>query len=93
MTELDPLLAERLRTVGLDPAAFGEPWDAWRRLRERFGPRATLIDRYALEAAQRGLRPEQLPAELGARVAAEVIQVQFPGLGQAPDTLAQRAAR
>ncbi len=75
MTELDPLLAERLRTVGLDPAAFGEPWDAWRRLRERFGPRATLIDRYALEAAQRGLRPEQLPAELRARLAAEVFRV------------------
>jgi GrpB-like predicted nucleotidyltransferase (UPF0157 family) len=84
VTELDPLLAERLRTVGLDPAAFGEPWDAWRRLRERFGPRATLIDRYALEAAQRGLRPEQLTAELRARLAAEVLRIQFPALEFAP---------
>lgn len=84
MTELDPLLAERLRTVGLDPAAFGEPWDAWRRLRERFGPRATLIDRYALEAAHRGLQVGQLPADVRAQLGAEVLRVQFPGLEFAP---------
>ena len=84
MTELDPLLTERLRTVGLDPASFGEPWDAWRRLRERFGPRATLIDRYALEAAHRGLQVGQLPADVRAKLGAEVLRVQFPGLEFAP---------
>lgn len=92
MTELDPLLAERLRTVGLDPAAFGEPWDAWRRLRARFGPRATLIDRYALEAAHRGLQVEQLPADVRAQLGAEVLRVQFPGLEFAPGWVAAHAS-
>ena len=84
MTELDSLLAGRLRTAGIDPAAFGDPAEAWRRLRERFGPRATLIDRYALEAAHRGLHVEQLPADVRAQLGAEVLRVQFPGLEFAP---------
>jgi hypothetical protein len=42
-------LARRLSEVGLDPVDFGDPSEAWRRLHARFGRRATLIDRYALE--------------------------------------------
>ena len=77
---LDPLLARRLSEVGLDPGDFGEPGQAWRRLHARYGRRVTLIDRYALEAARRGVRPEQLDAEERARLTREVLAVQYPGL-------------
>lgn len=80
MTEVDPILADRLRSVGLDPAAFGEPGDAWRRLHARFGPRITLIDRYALEAAHRGIHRDQLDADTRARIRAETLRAQFPGI-------------
>jgi GrpB-like predicted nucleotidyltransferase (UPF0157 family) len=76
----DPQLARRLADVGLDPADFGEPGQAWRRLHSRFGRRATLIDRYALEAARRGVRPEQLDRNERARLTREVLSVQYPGL-------------
>jgi hypothetical protein len=75
---LDPSLADRLAEVGLDPANFGDPQQAWQRLHDRFGRRATLIDRYALEAARRGLRPEQLSPEERARLTREVLEVQYP---------------
>ena len=79
-SHLDPSLAHRLAEVGLDPACFGDPQQAWQRLHERFGRRATLIDRYALEAARRGVRPEQLAAEERTRVTREVLAVQYPGI-------------
>lgn len=79
-SSLDPLLARRLADVGLDPGDFGEPGQAWRRLHSRFGRRVTLIDRYALEAARRGVRPEQLDADDRARLTREVLSVQYPGL-------------
>lgn len=78
--DLDPQLARRLADVGLDPADFGEPGQAWRRLQSRFGRRATLVDRYALEAARRGVRPEQLDRNERARLTREVLAVQYPGL-------------
>jgi GrpB-like predicted nucleotidyltransferase (UPF0157 family) len=91
---LDPLLTSRLVAVGLDPADFGEPALAWRRLHERFGRRVTLIDRYALEAAVRGVRPEQLDRDERGRLAREVLAAQYPGLEfmpsagrQAPDAV------
>ncbi len=80
MSDVDPALADRLRTIGLDPAAFGEPGDAWRRLHERFGPRVTLIDRYALEAAARGIQPDQLDAGTRGRLGAETLRAQLPSL-------------
>jgi GrpB-like predicted nucleotidyltransferase (UPF0157 family) len=49
-------------------------------LHDRFGRRATLIDRYALEAARRGLRPEQLAPEERARLTREVLAAQYPGI-------------
>jgi GrpB-like predicted nucleotidyltransferase (UPF0157 family) len=79
-SSLDPQLARRLADVGLDPGEFGEPGQAWRRLHSRFGRRATLIDRYALEAARRGVRPEQLDRDERARLTREVLSVQYPGL-------------
>ena len=80
MTALEGHLAERLRSIGLDPAAFGDPADAWRRLYERFGRRTTLIDRYALEAAHLGIHPEQLDADTRARLQAETLRAQFPSM-------------
>lgn len=79
-------LFDRLRAIGLDPDAFGDPADAWRALRERFGPRITLVDRYDLEAAARGIRPEELPSELRARIGNEVLLIQFPGLEFVPSS-------
>ncbi|MGH2451770.1 MAG: GrpB family protein [Candidatus Limnocylindria bacterium] len=77
---LDPSLARRLADAGLDPSDFGNPAEAWLRLHSRFGRRATLLDRYALEAARRGLRPEQLDRDERARLAREVLMVQYPGI-------------
>jgi GrpB-like predicted nucleotidyltransferase (UPF0157 family) len=77
---LDQSLANRLDQIALDPMNFGDPQRAWQRLHERFGRRATLIDRYALEAASRGIRPEQLADDERARLTREVLSVQYPGI-------------
>jgi GrpB-like predicted nucleotidyltransferase (UPF0157 family) len=77
---LDPVLARRLAEAGVDPADIGDPGEAWRRLRDRFGRRATLLDRYALEAVSRGVTPAQLSRDERARLAREVLVVQYPGL-------------
>jgi GrpB-like predicted nucleotidyltransferase (UPF0157 family) len=77
---LDRQLARRLSEVGLDPADFGDPGQAWRRLHARFGRRATLIDRYALEAVRLGVGPEQLDTGERARLTREVLAVQYPEL-------------
>ena len=77
---LDSSLAGRLEEVGLDPANFGDPRQAWRRLHDRFGRRTTLIDRYALEAACHGAPPEDLDQDQRARLTREVLSVQYPGL-------------
>lgn len=81
---LDRELARRLREVGLDPADPGEPAAAWRRLHERFGPRATLLDRYMLEAARRGMRPEELSADERRRLTREVLTIRTPGFEIVP---------
>ena len=65
--------------VGLDPESFGDPAEAFAHLHARFGRRATLVDRYELEAAVRGVGPDDLDSELRARLALEVIPMQIPG--------------
>ncbi len=89
---IDPDLRVRLAEIGLAADDVGDPAEAWRHLRERFGSRATLIDRYALEAAHRGLQVEQLPADVRAQLGAEVLRVQFPGLEFAPGWVAAHAS-
>ena len=79
VARLDPDLASRLREVGIDPERLGDPAKAWRRLRERFGRRATLIDRYALEAVHRGVKPCELGRAVRDRVTVEVLEASFPG--------------
>lgn len=54
------------------------PWETWLILRERWGPRATLVDLYELEAAARGLRPEDLPAADRDRLKAAARPVSYP---------------
>ena len=77
---LDPLLEERLHAIGLEADALGDPAEAWRRLRRRFGGRITLVDRYALEAAHLGMVPGELPLHVRERLGAEVLEIQFPGI-------------
>jgi GrpB-like predicted nucleotidyltransferase (UPF0157 family) len=77
---LDPQLVRRLRDVGLDPTDFGDPRHAWQRLHDRFGRRVTLVDRYALEAAHRGVAPDQLDREERASLTREVLAAQYPGM-------------
>lgn len=59
-------LQKRLRAAGIDacdPSALGlDPWEAWLRLRAQNGRRATLVDLYELEAASRGIPPDELSA-------------------------------
>lgn len=76
---MDQLLARRLRAGGVDPADGGDPGTAWRRLHERFGPRATLLDRYALEAAARGIEVDDLDEDVRARLTREVLEAHQPG--------------
>jgi GrpB-like predicted nucleotidyltransferase (UPF0157 family) len=68
---MDARLRWRLEAIGLDPDEFGDPSVAWRRLHERFGRRITLVDRYELER-------RELDAEERARLAREVLAVQYP---------------
>jgi GrpB-like predicted nucleotidyltransferase (UPF0157 family) len=76
---VDIRLAERLRSVGVSPDSVTDPASVWRRLHDVEGRRATLIDRYALEAAARGVRADELDAELRTRLAREVLAAQYPG--------------
>lgn len=71
---------------GLDVrlAAAGVPsglsvQDAWRRLREVEGARATVIDLYALVAGQRGITAEELPLEERIPLARSVMPHVWPG--------------
>lgn len=84
MVDLDQPLRERLSAAGVDLSAlFGPglgPWEAWLRLRDHDGRRATLIDLYELEAASRGLRPEDLPGEDRQRLNAASLRLRRPGL-------------
>ena len=80
MDRLSPDLVQRLAEVGLGPGAIDDPAAAWTRLHARFGTRATLIDRYELEAAARGIRPEDLPPEERQRLALDVLRARSPEL-------------
>jgi GrpB-like predicted nucleotidyltransferase (UPF0157 family) len=65
--------------VGLDPGSFGDPGEAFERLHARFGRRATLVDRYELEARVLGVPAAQLEGEQRARLAREVLALHYPG--------------
>ena len=73
----DPSLPERLAAAGVDPNA--DPRVAWQALRAVEGPRATVIDLYALVAAPRGLAPQELPAEERLELARWMLPQVWPG--------------
>jgi GrpB-like predicted nucleotidyltransferase (UPF0157 family) len=75
---VDPDLVRRLRAAGADPDRL-DPRDAFARLHAREGQRATLLDRYALEAASRGVAVDDLPDALRAELQAEVLRLHIPG--------------
>lgn len=77
---MNPDLAARLTSAGVDPADPGDPAAAWRRLLTAFGPRATLVDRYALEAHARGLAVVDLPPRDREEMWREVLAARLPGL-------------
>ena len=66
MPGLSDGLQRRLHDAGIDFARPGggvsEVFSVWLQLRAHCGRRATLVDLYELEAARRGVRPEDLPA-------------------------------
>lgn len=82
---MDDALADRLRAAGVDPDAIRDPPAAFRRLHQRFGRRATLLDRYAIEAAVRGVTVDELDVDTRQRLGREVLAVQSPGLDLRPE--------
>lgn len=70
------LLDDRLARVGVVPGT--EPIDAWRRLHEVEGPRATVIDLYALVARERGLDAHELPLAERVSLARSVMPEVWP---------------
>lgn len=77
---MDADLKKRLVEAGVDPALIADPEEAWLRLHDRFGLRATLVDRYALEAEHRGMTPLELSEEDRRRLARRVLEVHYPGM-------------
>ncbi len=77
---MNPDLRARLEEAGVDPDVISDPWQAWLRLFDQFGLRATLIDRYELESAFMGIPVEGLPVEDRQRMTLEVVHVRYPGL-------------
>jgi len=73
-------LAGRLRSAGIDPQAFPDPRRAWEALALAEGERATLLDRYALEAEHLGIDPVRLSPEARSRLAEQVLSWRYPGL-------------
>lgn len=73
-------LRQRLANVGIDPDSLTDPSGAWRLLFARYGTRVTISDRYALEAAVRGISPRELPTDVKADLGREVLELQFPGI-------------
>lgn len=63
-----------------------EPYDAWRRLRETEGRRATIIDLYDLVARQRGLCGHQLPRAERVQLARSVMPDIWPGFARTEDS-------
>jgi hypothetical protein len=84
------LLAARVDPAGLRGVAL-DPWEAWLRLRARWGRRATLVDLYEPEAAFQGIGLEQLTAAdrerlkvLSRHVRRDRVEV-VPGSGRSGD--------
>ncbi len=60
-------------------AGGGDLFTAWREMREREGPRVSLIQLYALVAEPRGLKPHELPLTERRELAARATPLLWPG--------------
>jgi GrpB-like predicted nucleotidyltransferase (UPF0157 family) len=87
---VDADLVQRLRAAGVERDTLADPAASWQRLHDAEGTRATLLDRYALEAAARGIAVEELSDELRSRLALEVIAAHSQGFEVVPG--AERSA-
>lgn len=76
---MDPELVRRLREAGVTVESIGDPAATWQRLHDYQGTRATLLDRYALEAHARGVDVSALDDPTRARLTREVSAAHFPG--------------
>lgn len=74
---MDEGLKHKLRAAGLHEGNFGDPAVAWQRLHDRFGTRATLLDRYSLEAAARDIAVDDLDPDLKERLTLETIEAHW----------------
>lgn len=83
---MDPKTRHRLMAAGVDPDHIDDPEQAWQLLFEQIGRRATIIDRYAIEAAARGVDSPHLSAEDRERLSWEVLESQFPGIEMLGDS-------
>jgi GrpB-like predicted nucleotidyltransferase (UPF0157 family) len=64
--------------------AADDPFTAWLAIRERDGPRASLIQLYALVAEPRGLQPHELPLAERRELAVRATPVLWPGFQNNP---------
>jgi GrpB-like predicted nucleotidyltransferase (UPF0157 family) len=64
--------------------ATGDPFTVWREMREREGPRASLIRLFALVAEPRGLEPQELPLAERKELAARATPLLWPGFESNP---------
>jgi GrpB-like predicted nucleotidyltransferase (UPF0157 family) len=67
-----------------DLASGGGPFAAWLGMREREGPRASLIRLFALVAGPRGLQPHELPLAERRELADRATPVLWPGFQDNP---------
>jgi GrpB-like predicted nucleotidyltransferase (UPF0157 family) len=70
--------------VSADVPGAGDPFTAWLAMREREGPRASLIRLYALVAEPRGLEPHELPLAERQELAARATPLMWPGFQYNP---------
>jgi GrpB-like predicted nucleotidyltransferase (UPF0157 family) len=70
-------LADRLAAAGVTDTA--DPMEAWLRLREMEGNRATIIDLYELVAARSGLAAHELPVTVRTSLARQAVPHIWPG--------------
>jgi GrpB-like predicted nucleotidyltransferase (UPF0157 family) len=61
-----------------------DPFSAWREMRERDGPKVTLIELYALVAEPRGLQPHELPRTERRELADRAMPLLKPGFQHNP---------
>lgn len=77
-------LEERLVAAGVEPGLG--PLEAFQRLREAEGRRATVIDLYELVARPRGLSAHELPLEERLGLSRSALPVIWPGFENTPDS-------